>query len=276
MPIGLLLHKQETEMLEVLSNSRLVGTVSNLSNEGQDIKLNPFPKLRVVSDTRRKGETNMFKKSFLMPLNLQFFAADTGAGEGGGTGDTGNTNDGGNTNNQSADNGATNTNQNDGGNKQDHMIPKTRFDEINSKYKEVQTKLDEFLKQQSDKQLEEQKQKGEFEKLYNETKENFDKTNTEFEGAKSRVEQLEGIIGTMLETKLTEVPEEFHDLIPANLTVEGKLEWIANAQAKGLFGTKEDKSNKPLGQSTNQTNDKEVDTSKMSIGELFKAAYGRK
>lgn len=157
-----------------------------------------------------------------------------------------------------------------------HMIPKSRFDEINNEKKELQTQLQQLLEEQKQRQEQEQLQKGEFESLYTETKSKFEQTQQEFSSVKTRTEQLEGVINALYETKIAEVPEDFRDLIPENLSIEKKLEWVNNAQAKGLFGFQQNKATQPLGQPTNTPTEVQVDVSKMSIGELFKSAYSRK
>ncbi|MFT4413196.1 hypothetical protein ACLM5H_04970 [Fredinandcohnia humi] len=154
------------------------------------------------------------------------------------------------------------------------MIPKTRFDEINTKYKEVQSKLDELLaeKQEADKKAKEEQ--GKFEELYKSTSDELNKTKDDFTKSSERVQTLENVINGLLEAKLNDVPEEFHDLIPSYMSPEQKLEWLANAEQKGLFGNK--KQEEPVGESTNPSNAQTSDLNKLSPIQLLKAAYGRK
>lgn len=152
----------------------------------------------------------------------------------------------------------------------EHMIPKSRFDEVNNNYKTVKDQLDKILKQQQDDELKRQKEQGEFELLYNQANQELESYKTDFESTKTRVEQLEGIMTSMLNTKLESIPEEFHDLIPENLSPEQKLDWISKAETKGLF---KDQSQEPVGGQTNPSQ-QEANLESMNPFQLLKAGYG--
>ncbi|MBT2714732.1 hypothetical protein [Bacillus sp. ISL-57] len=128
------------------------------------------------------------------------------------------------------------------------MIPKSRFDEINQKYKDAQAKLDEFQveKQSADRRAKEES--GEFKSLYETTSKEFSEFKAQFTSVEDRNKQLEGVINGLLETKLQAIPENFRDLIPENLTPELKLEWINKAETKGLFSKAPQQ---PVGEQTN-------------------------
>jgi hypothetical protein len=220
-------------------------------------------------------------KRHLLPLDLQFFAqADTGGGAGeGNTDNAGNNQDpqgqGSNENNtagQHEKDASQNNQQNE------NFIPKTRFDEVNNKFKELQEKLDAMDKQKEQEELESKKKKGEFEELYNNTQSELENTKTQFKETSQRVEQLEGIIQTLVDAELEAVPEEMRDLVPENFTAEQKLSWITTAKKKGLFGaTENSKENEELGGATNQQQQQQnTDVSKMSVSQLFRSAYGKK
>ncbi|MEH6943725.1 hypothetical protein [Bacillus sp. JJ722] len=123
----------------------------------------------------------------------------------------------------------------------EHMIPKTRFDEVNARYKKVQAQLDEIMSAQKATETKAQEEAGEFKQLYESIKSTHDTL-------EARNKELEGVVGELLKSKLEGIAEEFHDLIPDNLTPEAKLSWINKAEAKGLFGKKEQK---PVGTQTN-------------------------
>lgn len=130
----------------------------------------------------------------------------------------------------------------------DKMIPKNSFDEVNQKYKDVQTKLDEL---QAEKHLADrraQEESGEFKTLYETTSKEYSEFKEQFITIEDRNKQLEGVINSLLETKLHSIPGDFHDLIPDNLTPEAKLEWINKAETKGLFGKVPQQ---PVGEQTN-------------------------
>lgn len=159
----------------------------------------------------------------------------------------------------------------------DKFIPKSRFDEVNTKFKEVQSQLEAIQKEKEQAELEDKKKRGEFENLYQETSQELEKYKSDYESTSQRVEQLEGLIQTMVEVELESVPEELHDLIPDNMTPEQKLAWLSNAKKKGLFGKPNAKADEPLGGSTNQGNGQQpLDVSKMSATQILKSAYGSK
>ncbi len=161
--------------------------------------------------------------------------------------------------------------ENNGGDKSDQMIPKSRFDDVNSKYKELRAELDKIQEAQKEKEIEAKKQQGEFEKLYNDTRGELDNYKESHTKASERTQALEGVINELVEAKLENIPEEFHDLIPEGMSAEQKLSWLNQAESKGLFTNK--KAETPLGGNTNPGSKQNSDLSKLSPMELLKAAY---
>lgn len=159
----------------------------------------------------------------------------------------------------------------------DTMIPKNRFDEVNSKLKDALAKIDQFNAAESErqKQAEEQQRKqaeeqGKFQELYQEAQKQIDS----YKKFEERTSQLETVINTMVETKLNTVPAEFHELIPSNLTAEQTLDWLNKAETKGLF-----KANEPqeIGKPFNHSNDKpKVDAKNMSALDKILSGLGGK
>lgn len=156
--------------------------------------------------------------------------------------------------------------------KVDVTIPKTRFDEVNNKYKEAKAKLEELEQARQAEELKQKEKQGEFESLYSQTKKEAEKIKADFEGTKSRAEQLEAVINSMLAEKLNAIPDEMKDLVPEGLAPEAKLKWVSQAEAKGLF---KKKSEEPLGGSTNPNSKATVDTSKLDSMSLLKMGYSK-
>lgn len=165
----------------------------------------------------------------------------------------------------------------------DKMIPKSRFDEVNNKYKEMQKQLDALLadkkkaddeKVKADKKAKEEA--GKFEELYKTTAGELDKFKVESETSKTRIGELEAVINGLLEAKMAGIPEEFHDIIPSNLTPEAKLAWVTTAEGKGLFGSAQQKKNEPVGKATNPNQQQTTDLNSLSPIELLRAGYGSK
>lgn len=158
----------------------------------------------------------------------------------------------------------------------DQMIPKTRFDEVNAKYKEMLSKMDAIEKAEAErkkeaelKELEAKKEQGKFEELYL----NSQKELETLKLSQSRATELETVINGMVETKLKAVPEEMKDLIPANLTAEATLDWLNKAESKGLFGKAEVKEiGKPSNKSTETP---KVDKANLSPLDKILAGLGK-
>lgn len=162
--------------------------------------------------------------------------------------------------------------------KGENMIPKSRFDEVNAKYKEMAEKIEAFEKAEAarqkaaeQKELELKQEQGKFQELFQESQK-------ELEGLKkyeSRTTELEGLINGMVEAKLEAVPEEMKDLVPSNLTPEATLEWLAKAETKGLFGKKEPEV-KEIGKPSNKSTDTpKVDKADLSPLAKIMAGLGK-
>jgi hypothetical protein len=157
----------------------------------------------------------------------------------------------------------------------EHMIPKSRFDEVNRKYKEVLAKLQEIEKAKEEEEKAKAEQLGEFEKLYRESEAKVKTLEAEHKTATERVKALESLIESMVETRLKQIPKEFHDLIPQHLAIEEKLAWIEKAQEKGIF-KKEEKQDVKIGEPMNVKVDNKPDLKSMSPMAKLLAGYSRK
>jgi hypothetical protein len=197
------------------------------------------------------------KTKFLLPLDIQFFASE-GEGEGDSEGD----------NQESTNESNQETTKQE---QNENMIPKSRFDEINSKYKDMVSKLEAIEKDKSKQEKAEAEKRGEFEKLYRE-KEDEVKNLAPF---KERTQALEGIISSMVESELKAIPEDYHELIPENLSIEQKLDWINKAKAKGMFKV-EDNTEKTIGDPNTNRKETKRDTKTMSAMEKLLSGYSKK
>lgn len=153
----------------------------------------------------------------LLPLDLQFFA------EGGEAGDTGGTDSG--NGDEWVDSYYTGQDDNKG-KQEENMIPKSRFDKVNTKYKELselsKTKQAEFDALSAE--------LAEADNSYKQLEENFTTTS-------KRVEALEGVLQTIINAELETIDESYHDLIPKDKPIEEQLAWLTKAKQKGLFTT---------------------------------------
>ncbi|MGF9741589.1 hypothetical protein ABEX38_29920 [Priestia megaterium] len=160
---------------------------------------------------------------------------------------------------------------------QESMIPKSRFDEVNTKMKAMEQQIAEFTRLQAEAQkaeevkaLEAKKEQGKYQELYEKATQDLES----FKPYETRAKELETLINGMVEQKLTAVPEEMKDLIPSNLTPEATLEWLSKAEAKGLFGKAEVKE---IGEPSNrQQQEPKVEKGKMSALDLIISGLGKK
>lgn len=95
----------------------------------------------------------------------------------------------------------------------------------------------------------------------------------EAEKTKLELKEYEELVGNLIETKLKEVPEDYKELIPNNLNLKQKLNWLEKAEAKGLFNKEEKKKpNVEIGKPMN-VEAPTVDTSKLTGSQLLRMAY---
>lgn len=168
----------------------------------------------------------------------------------------------------------TNGGANDDIEKAPHMIPKTRFDEVNKKAKELQAQLDALQKAQDEEERTKAEEQGEYQRLYQETTSEVDRLKGVYDTASARAQELEGIVSGLLDAKLDAIPEQFRGLVPDGLTPEAKLAWLTKAEASGLFAPKEQPRNNPIGGGTNPPEDN-VDYTKLSPQTMLGMAYAK-
>lgn len=125
------------------------------------------------------------------------------------------------------------------------------------KIQEIQAKLDEALKMG--------------EKAVSLAKTVEDLTG-EVEANKTVISEYETLLKSVIDGKMKNVPEEYRELIPENMGLKEKLDWLDKAESKGLFNKKEEKPELEIGKPMNVEIPK-VDTAKMSASELMKMAY---
>lgn len=151
--------------------------------------------------------------------------------------------------------------------KKEIMIPKERFDEVNGKYKELATQMEELkqAKAEVDRLLEDMKQQQEG------TQTTIAENTSKLE---AQVQSYETLMNEMVETKLQALPTELHELVPEGLTIEQKLSWINKAEAKGLF--KKQTQQIVVGQPLNHSSehDKVERMRKMNPLQLLTSYYG--
>lgn len=95
----------------------------------------------------------------------------------------------------------------------------------------------------------------------------------EAEKTKAELKEYEELVSNLIETKLKEIPEDYKELIPDNLSLKQKLNWLEKAEVKGLFNKEEKKKpNIEIGKPMN-VDAPSVDTSKLTGSQLLRMAY---
>lgn len=153
--------------------------------------------------------------------------------------------------------------------KPDKTVPYSRFDEVNKRANEAEAELQKIKDAEAERVRLAKEKQGEYETLYQEADGKAKKFEQNYETAKEKAKRLEGVVNNILNTKLESIPEEFHELIPENLSPEQKLDWIEKASAKGLF---KDKSQEPLGGATNPTQ-QPIDLDSLNVQQLMQSGY---
>lgn len=105
----------------------------------------------------------------------------------------------------------------------EHMIPKSRFDEVNTKMREFEKKLAKYEKAEKDKAEQDALSRGEYEKVINEIRPKAERADT-----------LEATLADYLKIELESIPEKFRALVPDGDVVQ-KLKWINEAKKSGVF-----------------------------------------
>ena len=105
----------------------------------------------------------------------------------------------------------------------EHMIPKSRMDEVLVKNKELKDRLDAIEKAQKEAEEKRLTEANNFKELY-------EKQKVELEGLKPRAavaEESEKVLQSVLESQINEIPEHFRTLVPEGLSTNQKLLWIS-------------------------------------------------
>jgi ribonucleoside-triphosphate reductase len=109
----------------------------------------------------------------------------------------------------------------------EHMIPKSRFDEINTERQKLAEKIAQI---EADQKAETEKRLAEQSK-FQELAENRGKELVEAQAKASKVESYEKTLQDVLTAQVESLPEDKRGLIPDELTTQQKLSWLAKNSA---------------------------------------------
>lgn len=98
-------------------------------------------------------------------------------------------------------------------------------------------------------------------------KENLDTAN-------ETIKEYEQLLTNLVDEKVKKIPEELQDLIPSNMTLSQKLEWITKAESKNMFKEKKNIDDVEIGKPIGASPEK-IDTNNLSASSLFSLAYNK-
>jgi hypothetical protein len=92
----------------------------------------------------------------------------------------------------------------------EHMIPKSRFDEVNNRYKELAEKFDAIEKERAAQREKELAEQNQWRTLYEESQSKL----SEMETVSERAERLASAVQATNEARISQIPEDKRALIP--------------------------------------------------------------
>ena len=95
---------------------------------------------------------------------------------------------------------------------------------------------------------------------------------TKIEKATATITEYETLLTNLVDEKIKKIPEDLQDLVPTNMTLTQKLEWVTKAESKNLFKEKKNIDGVEIGKSIGATSPK-MDTDNLSASSLFNLAY---
>jgi len=109
----------------------------------------------------------------------------------------------------------------------EHMIPKSRLDEEITKRKDLEVRL-ETLEKEKNQQLEDRlAEQGKYKELAEERASQVAELLPKAEQLEAYEHTLEGVLAAQLE----DMPEEYKNLVPDELSTQQKLKWLAKNKA---------------------------------------------
>ena len=110
---------------------------------------------------------------------------------------------------------------------QEHMIPKSRFDEINQKYQDEAKRRAALEKQIEENQKKRLKEQEDYKALYEQAEGEL----AELKPKAERLTTYEATLKETLDAAVAEIPENKRTLIPSEYSVDQQLKWISQNRA---------------------------------------------
>ena len=108
----------------------------------------------------------------------------------------------------------------------EHMIPKSRLDEVLDSNRKLKEALDQLNKDKEKREQDALREQGKFEDLYKQSQARV----TELEGKVGTLEQYETTLKEIRDQQLKSIPDAFKSLVPSTLSVIDQLKWISTNQ----------------------------------------------
>ncbi len=107
---------------------------------------------------------------------------------------------------------------------QEHMIPKSRFDEVNKKYKDLQDQINAMNKVNKDAEEARLRNEKNFEELANQKQQEIEK----LKPLAAVAEELQKTAEEQLTAQIAKLPEHARSMVnDMELSTQGKLKWLA-------------------------------------------------
>lgn len=160
--------------------------------------------------------------------------------------------------------------------KSDESVETKESDDKGTDAKKVE-EVEKEHKVEVDKLLEDISDKDEQINKLTETVNDFNDLKEKHNATIETLQAYESILADIAESKIKNVPEDYHDLIPEGDVVK-RLDWLNRAEEKGLFNSNS-KANEPLGRKTrgNDKGERESEenlTAVQKIAGAFREHYG--
>jgi phage I-like protein len=112
-------------------------------------------------------------------------------------------------------------------NSNEHMIPKTRLDEEIQKRKNAEQKLSDLEKQKQAEDTKRLQEQNDFKTLY----ENASQELQTLRPKAVVADESEKVLQAVLDAQVNEIPEAYRSLIPEEMSVNKRLDWISKNKA---------------------------------------------
>ena len=109
----------------------------------------------------------------------------------------------------------------------EHMIPKSRLDEVIHERDEAMKRAEALEKAQQEAERKRLEESAEYKKLYETTLADV----TALKPKAEQVEQYEKRLKEILDSQIAELPEEFRGMVPEGLPTDQQLAWLAKNKA---------------------------------------------